>query len=69
MSLKAFHVAFIVLAIALAGWVAVWAWGERAAAAGGTGYLAAALAAALVGVALVVYLVRFLRKMKDVSYL
>jgi hypothetical protein len=68
MSLKAFHVAFIVLAIALAGWMAVWAWGERAAA-GGTGYLAAALAAALVGVALVVYLVRFLRKMKDVNYL
>jgi hypothetical protein len=68
MSLKAFHVTFIVLAIALAGWVAVWAWGERAAA-GGAGYLAAAFAAALVGVALVVYLVRFLRKMKDVSYL
>lgn len=66
MSLKAFHAAFIVLAIALAGWVAVWAWGERTA---GAGYLAAAVAAALMGAALVAYLVRFLKKMKDVSYL
>ena len=66
MSLKAFHVAFIVLAIALAGWVAVWAWGERTA---GAGYLAASVAAAVAGVALVAYLVRFLKRMKNVSYL
>jgi len=66
MSLKSFHAAFIVLAIALAGWVAVWAWGERTA---GAGFLAAAVAAALAGLALVAYLVRFLKKMKDVSYL
>lgn len=63
MSLKAFHVAFIVLAIALAGWVAVWAW------AAGGGYVALAAASAAAGVGLAVYLVRFLRKMKGVSYL
>jgi hypothetical protein len=63
MSLKAFHVAFIVLAIALAGWVAVWAW------AAGGGYVALAAASAASGVGLAVYLVRFLRKMKGVSYL
>jgi p-aminobenzoyl-glutamate transporter AbgT len=63
MSLKAFHVAFIVLAIALAGWVAVWAWGE------GGGYTALAAASALAGLGLVAYLVRFLRKMRGVSYL
>lgn len=66
MSLKAFHVAFIVLAVALAGWVAVWAWGERA---GGGGYLVTAAGAVVIAVCLVVYLVRFLKKMKDVSYL
>ena len=63
MSLKAFHVAFIVLAVVLAGWIAVWAWGE------GGGYTALAAAAALAAVGLVAYLVRFLRKMKGVSYL
>ena len=63
MSLKAFHVAFIVLAIVLAGWIAVWAWGQ------GGGYTALAGAAAVAGLGLVAYLVRFLRKMKGVSYL
>ncbi len=66
MSLKAFHAAFIVLAVVLAGWVAVWAWGERGE---GVGYLATAAAAVAIAVGLVVYLVRFLKKMKDVSYL
>jgi p-aminobenzoyl-glutamate transporter AbgT len=63
MSLKAVHVAFIVLAIVLAGWVAVWAWGQ------GGGFAAVAGASALAGIGLVVYLVRFLKKMKGVSYL
>ena len=65
MSLKAFHVAFIVVAIGLAAWLAVWGWTVE----GGTwerglGGMATGAAAALV-----VYLVRFVRKMKDVSYL
>lgn len=65
MSLKAFHVVFIVVAIGLSAWVAVWGWTvadptwER-----GLGGIATGAAAALV-----VYLVKFVRKMKDVSYL
>jgi L-lactate permease len=65
MSLKAFHVAFIVAAIGLAAWLAVWGFTVES---GGSARLLGALAAvAMVG--LVVYLARFLRKMKDVSYL
>lgn len=66
MSLKAFHVAFIVLAVVLAGWLAVWAWGERGE---GVGYLVTAVGAVAIAVALVVYLVQFVKKMRDVSYL
>lgn len=65
MSLKAFHVAFIVVAIGLAAWVAVW--GLTVAAGGAERALGVAAAASAVG--LVVYLVKFVRKMKDVSYL
>lgn len=65
MSLKAFHVAFIVLAIVLAGWIAVWGF----TAGGGTWPPVLGGASILVGIGLVVYLVKFLKKMKDVSYL
>ena len=65
MSLKAFHVAFIVLAILLAVWVAVWGFTV----AGGTWEPMMGGASVLVGIGLVVYLMRFLKKMKDVSYL
>ena len=61
MSLKAFHVVFVLAALALAGWMAAWAWQ-----AGRTGWVAVAAAAA---VALVVYGIWFLRKMRGVSYL
>lgn len=68
MSLKAFHVVFIVVAIVLAAWVA--AWGLRGLGAGGSGWeVALGAASALAAVGLVVYLARFLRKMKGVSYL
>lgn len=65
MSLKAFHVFFIVAAILLALWVT--AWGLT----GGGGSWAPLLgvAAAVVAVGLVIYLVNFLKKMKDVSSL
>lgn len=68
MSLKAFHVVFILVSIALAGVVAGWSWGQ-AAHGGGPGMLALGLAAAAAAVGLLVYLVRFLKKMKGVSYL
>lgn len=65
MSLKAFHVAFIVLAILLSGWIAVW--GLTAGGGGWPPILGGA--AVLVGIGLVVYLVKFVKKMKDLSYL
>lgn len=68
MSLKAFHVAFIVVAILLAGWVAVWGVQEFRAGGGGWEILLGA-ASALAAVGLGVYLVKFVKKMKGVSYL
>ncbi len=67
MSLKAFHLVFIVLAIVLAGGVGVWAWGHRAA--GGTLYQGLAVVCFLAAAALVVYGIWFVKKLKDVSYL
>lgn len=68
MSLKAFHVVFLVAAVLLAGWTAWWAWGRWAAGEGG-GWLALAAASAAAIVALVVYGAWFLRKTRGVSYL
>lgn len=65
MSLKAFHVVFIVVSIGLAAWVAVWGWTVD----GGTWERALGGAATGAAAALVIYLVKFVRKMKDVSYL
>lgn len=65
MSLKAFHVVFIVVAIGLATWVAVWGWTV----ADPTWHRGLAGLATGAAAALVVYLVKFVRKMKDVSYL
>jgi hypothetical protein len=66
-SLKAFHVAFIVASILLSGWVAWWAAGRAAAEGGGWWWLAGGGAAAAVG--LVVYGAWFLRKTRGMSYL
>jgi hypothetical protein len=65
MSLKAFHVAFIVVAIGLAAWMAVW--GLTVTAGGAERALGGGAVVAAVGLA--IYLVKFVRKMKDVSYL
>lgn len=67
MSLKAFHVVFIVVAIVLAAWVA--AWGLQGLGSGGGWEVVLGAASALAAVGLVVYLVRFIKKMKGVSYL
>ncbi len=67
MSLKAFHVVFVLASIALAVWFGVWAAGR--AEAGGAGWWLLAGGGFAAAAALVVYGVWFLRKMKDVSFL
>jgi hypothetical protein len=68
MSLKAFHVVFIAAALVLAGWTGWWSWSQwQSGAEGGWLALAAACAAAMVG--LVVYGIWFLEKTRGVSYL
>ena len=64
MSLKAIHVCFIVLSILLTFGFGVWAFAE-----GGSGYVAAGAIAAACGIALIVYLISFLRKLKDVGFM
>lgn len=68
MSLKAFHVVFISAATLLLTGFGAWAVRAYLHAAG-AGYLAMGIAALAAAVALVVYGVWFLKKMKDVSYL
>lgn len=69
MSLKTFHVVFIVVAIVLAAWVAAWGLLQGLGAGGGGWEVALGAASALAAVGLVVYLMRFVKKMKGVSYL
>lgn len=68
MSLKAFHVVFVLASIVLSIWVGVWAAGT-AADVGGIGWWLLAAGGFAAAVALAVYGVWFLRKTKDVSYL
>ncbi len=68
MSLKFFHVLFVVLATLLSVGFAVWSFAQAAAGAGGL-YRVLGILALVVAVALVVYGRWFLKKMKDVSYL
>jgi len=65
-SLKAFHVVFVLAAAALSAWFAVWAFSAYRSG-GGAGSLALALASALTALALVVYLPRFLAKTKGLG--
>lgn len=62
MSLRAFHVVFIVASMALALWTGVWATGQ-----GGGGWTALAAACFVAFAALVVYGVWFLRKTKGME--
>ncbi len=68
MSLKAFHIVFIALATVLslvfAGWVF-----ERFLTTGDTIQLIAAVLALLAGAGLVIYGIRFLRKLRKVSFI
>lgn len=68
MSLKAFHVFFVLLAIALSAMCALWAareyMNEHA-----TGMLVFAILSALSGVGILIYGVWFIRKQKHLSYL
>lgn len=68
MSLKSFHLVFIALSILLAIGFGVWEVGEYAES-GGSGRLVAALLSFLVAVGLIVYGVRFVRKLKHIGYL
>lgn len=68
MSLKAFHIFFIAVSILLAVGFGVWEVVEYADS-GAAGRLIAALLSFLVAVALIVYGVRFLRKLKHIGYL
>ncbi len=68
MSLKAFHVVFIVASILLAFGIAAWSL-IRFADGGRTNDLIYGLAAALAGVALIAYGRYVLKKLKHISYL
>jgi len=68
MSLKTFHIAFISLSAILSVGFAAWAL-QRFADGGGAGMLVVAAVSVLFGVGLVFYGVRFLRKLKHVSFL
>jgi hypothetical protein len=66
MSLRAFHVAFIVVSIALS--LVVTVWGVREYLDGsGANALAVGCAAAVTGVALVIYGARFFRKLQELG--
>ena len=66
MSLKAFHIVFITLSIVLS--IGVGSWGiSNYFAGGGSGPLALGVFFCLTGIALVVYLRSFLKKMKGIE--
>ncbi len=69
MSLKAFHLAFIVASILLAFGFGAWLLNEFFSPAGHAWHLASGLAAVAAGVALIFYERYFLKKTKGMSYL
>jgi cytochrome c oxidase assembly factor CtaG len=69
MSLKAFHLIFIVAAILLALGCAVWSWMSYFSPQRGSWDLVWALVSSLSVVGLIGYEVYFLKKLKNVSYL
>lgn len=68
MSLKTFHIFFIAISIILAIGIGLWQMMEYLDS-GRTGQLIAALASFAVAAGLIVYGVRFLRKLKHLGYL
>lgn len=68
MSLKAFHVVFIIASILLAFGFAAWAWVNYSAEGQGS-LLYYGIGSSVVGVGLVGYFAYVLRKLKNVSYL
>lgn len=62
MSLKNFHLIFIILSVGLALAMGAWAIGMYLSPLGGAGYLATALGSLLVAALLAVYAVTFVRK-------
>ncbi|NJL28044.1 MAG: hypothetical protein HC897_09150 [Thermoanaerobaculia bacterium] len=69
MSLKAFHVFFIAVATVFATALGVWLLAQALYHQGGTLYLVLGPLCFVGSIALIVYGQRFLKKMKDVSYL
>ncbi len=68
MSLKAFHIVFICLSILLAFGCAVWALITYSSGGSPTLLLAAA-GAVICGIGLIIYGIRFLKKLKNVNFL
>ncbi len=68
MSLKAFHIFFIGLSVLTAAGFGIWLIGQYSAA-GRTIFLISAIISFIVASGLVVYGIRFLKKLKHVSFL
>ena len=68
MSLKAFHIFFIALSILLAIGFGIWEL-QAYADSHSTGQLIAGMASFIVAVGLIIYGVRFLKKLKHIGYL
>ena len=69
MSLKAFHLVFIVASIMLALGFGAWALVNYFSPPGGLRFLVAGIASLVIALGLVVYEIYFLKKTKNVSYL
>jgi len=69
MSLKAFHIVFISLSVLLCLGFAGWAFSRFAGESGGTIDLLMGFASLAGGAGLILYGVRFLRKLRHVSYI
>ena len=65
LGIKTFHLIFISISVLLAGGVAVWAFDFARQVSRPAGYVATGVGAVLFGLALVVYEIIFIRKMKE----
>ena len=69
MSLKAFHLVFIIASILLAAGFSAWLLVNYFSHTGGVSYLVAGVASALASAGLIGYEIFFLKKLKHISYL